>query len=56
MGIIYLIDRKGAEHVYTVIGIIEKGERTGNYSRWIKTRGDVLREISGEVHRYIAKK
>ena len=56
MGIIYLIDRKGAEHVYTVIGIIEKGERTENYRRWIKTRGDVLREISGEVHRYIAKK
>ena len=33
-----------------------KLERTENYRRWIKTKGNVLREISGGVHRYIAKK
>ncbi|MPV85329.1 serine hydrolase [Ostreibacterium oceani] len=38
---------------YTFIGIIEKNRRTQNYSQWIRSRGDVMREVSELVYGFM---
>lgn len=50
MGIIQLGNSRQA---YTFIGIIEKSRKTGNYSRWIDSRGDAMREVSELVYRFM---
>jgi beta-lactamase class A len=43
----------GKQYAYTVVGIIEKKRPARNYHRWMRARGDVIREISGLVYRAI---
>lgn len=53
MGIVVAPGRDGRNYPYTVIGIIEKRNRPGNYTRWIRDRGDVIREVSSLVYRFM---
>lgn len=49
MGII----RLDSGQAYTFIGIIEKSQRAGNYTQWIKSRGDAMRDVSELVYRFM---
>ena len=53
MGMLVVKDRKGKLYPYTLIGIIQKDSKTENYSTWIKSRDDVIREISNIVYDYM---
>ncbi|AHF03675.1 hypothetical protein MARPU_07225 [Marichromatium purpuratum 984] len=50
MGIIEARDRRGRKHAYTMIGIIERPTRAQNYTQWIRSRGDVIRQVSNLVY------
>ena len=50
MGILVIKDRNGNRFPYTLIGVIEKQNRARNYSRWIRSRGDVIRAVSNIVY------
>ena len=53
MGILYAKgrDRDGKRYAYTVIAIIENGNGAENYSDWISSRSDIIREVSNIVYR-----
>lgn len=52
MGIV-VINKNGRSYPYTFIGIIERSKRTTNYSSWINTRGDVMRNVSEIVYKHM---
>lgn len=56
MGILSIKGRDGRRYPYTLIGIIEKRRSAGNYTAWIRSRGDVIRNVSGIVYKGIAKR
>ncbi len=53
MGIVMAPGRNGRRYPYTFIGIIEKSNRTNNYSSWIRDRGNVIREVSSLTYQYL---
>ncbi len=53
MGIIVCNTRRGGEHAYTYIGIIERSQRTDSYTTWITARSNVLRSVSNLVCLYM---
>jgi beta-lactamase class A len=55
MGVLLAKGPDGQQYAYTVIGLIEKQHRARNYLRWLRARGDVIREISGLVNRILGK-
>lgn len=56
VGILVAMGQDGRRYPYTVIGIIEKEKRAGNYTAWIRSRGDVIRNVSGIIYRGIAER
>ena len=56
MGILVVKDRHGNSYPYTLIGVIEKRGRARNYTAWIRSRGNVIREVSNIVYRDISKR
>jgi beta-lactamase class A len=52
MGIVLTADRNGVQYPYTFIGIIEKNRRSKNFSHWVGSRSQVIREVSDLVYRY----
>ncbi len=54
MGILIVKGKNGRRYPYTVVGVIEKQRRARNYSRWIQSRGDVIRNVSNLVYQDIA--
>lgn len=54
MGILIVKGKNGRRYPYTVVGVIEKQSRARNYSRWIQSRGDVIRNVSNLVYQGIA--
>jgi beta-lactamase class A len=50
MGIVEAPGRNGRSYPYTFIGIIERSSSAGNYSSWIKRRGDAIRAVSNLVY------
>ena len=46
MGIVVARDRNGNEYPYTLIGMIDRSKRSGSYTQWIRSRSNILREIS----------
>lgn len=55
MGILVVRGQDGRQYPYTVVGIIEKSRRAGNYTSWIRSRGDVIRRISSLVFTEISR-
>ncbi len=56
MGIVVARGRNGKSYPYTFIGIIQKANRTGNYTTWIRDRGNVLREVSSQVYAFMKQR
>ena len=55
MGILSIKGRDGKRYPYTLVGIIEKQHRASNYPAWIRSRGNIIRGVSGIVYKGIAK-
>jgi beta-lactamase class A len=55
MGILSVKGRDGRRYPYTLIGVIEKQESADNYTTWIRSRSDVIRNVSNIVYRGIAE-
>ena len=55
MGILVVRGRDGKRYPYTIIGVIEKDARARNYTRWIRSRGNVIRQVSNIVYRGISR-
>lgn len=56
VGILIARGPEGKRYPYTVIGIIEKGKRARKYTTWIRSRGDVIRDVSRIVYHGIASR
>jgi len=54
MGILNVKGADGKWYPYTVIGIIEKEQNAADYTSWIRSRGDIIRDVSGIVYQSIA--
>ena len=54
MGMLLAKGPDGRQYAYTVIGIIEKKHAARHYARWLRARGDIIREMSGMVYQIIA--
>ncbi|MFA6316259.1 MAG: serine hydrolase [Elusimicrobiota bacterium] len=54
MGVILAKGEDGKQYPYAIIGIIEKKSAARNYGRWLRARGNVIRQISGMVFENIA--
>jgi beta-lactamase class A len=53
-----ILDIKGADgkwYAYTVIGIIEKQQSAANYTSWIRSRSNIIRNVSSIVYQGIAQ-
>lgn len=53
IGVLRVKAPDGHEYAYALVGIIEKKRRARHYFRWLRSRGNVIREISGLVYRGI---
>ena len=50
MGILVIKDDQGKRFPYTLVGVIEKRNRARNNTRWIRSRGNVIRSVSNIVY------
>jgi beta-lactamase class A len=55
MGILSVKGKDGKRYPYTLIGVIEKEHSADNYTTWIRSRSDVIRNVSNIVYRGIAE-
>jgi hypothetical protein len=53
MGILSVAGRDGRRYPHTLIGIIEKPTGAGNYTTWMRSCSEVIREVSGIVYQGI---
>jgi len=56
MGILVLRGKNGKSHPYAIVGIIEKSSRAKNYGAWMRTRGNVIRQVSTLVYEEMKNK
>ncbi|MBP3195308.1 MAG: serine hydrolase [Cardiobacteriaceae bacterium] len=54
-GIVEFIDKHGYAKPYSFAAVIEKSRSCDNYGSWIKSRGNVIREVSDLVYLHIEK-
>ncbi|UCH75414.1 MAG: serine hydrolase [Rhodospirillales bacterium] len=55
MGILIVEGPDGKSYPYIVVGVIEKRHRARNYTAWIRSRGDIIGNVSDIVYRGIAR-
>ena len=55
MGILSVRGADGRRYPYTLVGIIEKQQSASNYTTWIRSRSDVIRNVSAIVYKGIAQ-
>ena len=55
MGILNVKGADGRRYPYTLIGIIEKEQNATDYTSWIRSRGDIIRNVSSIVYQSIAQ-
>jgi beta-lactamase class A len=55
MGILSVQGADGRRYPYTLIGIIEKEQNATDYTAWIRSRGDIIRNVSSIVYQSIAQ-
>lgn len=56
VGILIARGPDGKRYPYTVVGIIEKERRARDYGAWIRSRGEVIRNVSGIVYNGLRKR
>jgi beta-lactamase class A len=55
MGILSVEGPDGRRYPYTLIGIIEKEQNASDYTTWIRSRGNIIRNVSSIVYKGIAE-
>ena len=55
MGILSVRGRDGKRFPYTLIGVIEKEQSAADYTTWIRSRSEVIRNVSSIVYKGIAQ-
>ena len=55
MGILSVQGADGRRYPYTLVGIIEKEQNASDYTAWIRSRGDIIRNVSSIVYQSIAQ-
>lgn len=55
MGILVVEGEDGRSYPYTLVGVIEKKRSASNYTSWIRSRADVIRDVSDIVYRGISE-
>jgi beta-lactamase class A len=55
MGILSVQGPDGRRYPYTLVGIIEKEQNASDYTNWIRSRGDIIRNVSSIVYQSIAQ-
>ncbi|HOI42233.1 MAG TPA: serine hydrolase [Elusimicrobiales bacterium] len=50
MGIMVARDSEGNPYPYIIVGIIEKSRPASGYAGWMRSRGNVIRSVSGMVY------
>lgn len=55
MGILVVKSSNGKRYPYTLVGVIEKRNRARNYGAWIRSRGNVIRNVSDIVYKGISQ-
>jgi beta-lactamase class A len=55
MGILNVKGADGKWYPYTVVGIIEKEQNAEDYTSWIRSRGNIIRNVSGLIYQSIAE-
>jgi beta-lactamase class A len=55
MGILNIKGADGKRYPYTVIGIIEKEQSASDYTTWIRSRSEVIRNVSSIIYKGIAQ-
>lgn len=55
MGILSVKGPGGRRYPYTLIGIIEKEQNASDYTTWIRSRGNIIRNVSSIVYKGIAE-
>ena len=55
MGILSVRGRGGKRYPYTLIGVIEKEQSAADYTTWIRSRSEVIRNVSSIVYKGIAQ-
>jgi beta-lactamase class A len=55
MGILNVEGPDGKRYPYTIIGIIEKQQSASNYSAWIRSRSNVIRNVSSMVYKGVTQ-
>jgi beta-lactamase class A len=50
MGILVPKTKKGERFPYAIVGIIERGSNASDYGSWMRTRGNIIREVSSLVY------
>jgi beta-lactamase class A len=55
MGILNVVGSDGKRYPYTIIGIIEKQQPARNYTTWIRSRGNVIRNVSSIIYKGITQ-
>lgn len=56
MGLILARSPDGTEYPYALIGIIEKKSAARNYLRWLRSRGNIIREVSSLIYRTLGER
>jgi beta-lactamase class A len=55
IGVLIVKGPDGKTYPYTIVGIIEKRHKARNYTAWIRSRGDVIRDVSNIVYKGVAR-
>ncbi len=55
MGIVIVKGPDGQSYPYTVVGVIQKQRKARNYTAWIRSRGDIIRNVSKIVYKGITR-
>jgi len=55
MGILVVRGKNGKRYTYSLVGVIEKQGPARNYGSWIKSRGNVIRNVSSLVYKGITQ-
>ena len=55
MGILSVKGPDGKNYPYIIVGLIEKRHRARNYTRWIRSRSNIIRNVSNIVYKGITR-
>ena len=56
MGVLEAKGRNGKRYYYSFIGIVQKDDRPRDYGCWMRDRGNVIREVSGIVYKFMRRR